>query len=87
MAWLEFTQSGPEGGLPTSTEARQSSAPYTGIAARSELDVVGWRFVVHLRHREFDTIRADPRVAPLASIRDLIARQTRAPVPLRTHSE
>ncbi|MFI0793176.1 hypothetical protein ACH4OY_10815 [Micromonospora rubida] len=87
MARSEFTQSGPAGGSPTSTEARQSSAPYTHIAAGPELDVVGRRFVVHLRHREFDPFRANPHVASLASFRDLIARLTRAPVPLSAHSE
>jgi hypothetical protein len=82
-----FAQSGPAGGSSTSTEARQSSAPYTRIAAGTELDVVGRRFVIHLRHRELDPFRANPHVASLASFNDPIARLTRAPVPLSTHSE
>ncbi|GIJ76612.1 hypothetical protein Xph01_10440 [Micromonospora phaseoli] len=85
-ARLEFTQSGWACGSPTSTEARQSSPPNTRIAAGPELDVVGRRFVVDLRHRELHPFRANPHVASLASFRDLIARLTRAPVPLSAHS-
>ncbi|MEV4714153.1 hypothetical protein [Micromonospora sp. NPDC049374] len=78
---------GPAGGSPTFAEARQSSAAYPRITARPELDVVGRRFVIHLRHRELDPFRANPRVASLASFRHLVAQLTRVPVTLSTHSE